>query len=49
MRFEIFPDLYVESMAPIEQGTKTLTRSHYNVAGYSFTTLAVDRHQQLGE
>ena len=37
MGFEIFRDLYVESMAPIGQGTKTLTRSHYNVAGYSFT------------
>jgi len=28
-------------MAPIEQGTKTLTRSHYNVAGYSFTLCVV--------
>jgi len=39
MAFEIFRDLYVESMACIEQCTKLLHRSQYrpNYAGYSFT------------
>jgi len=39
--FEIFRDLYVEPMAPIGQGEKTLHRSLFNVAGYSFTLCVV--------
>jgi len=40
--FEIFRGLYVEPMAPIGQGEKTLHRSLFNVAGYSFTLCVVE-------